>query len=100
MQKPLLAAVAAATILLAATFATSFATSSVAMPLAPVPLGAGSADGGLLKPVANICGMNGCAPVWTKRIQKPPANFVKRAVPMTVVPASEHQNSAPLAPIK
>lgn len=96
MQKPLLAAFAAATILSAATFATSAA----AMPLAPASLGIGSADARLLKPVANICGINGCAPVWTKRVQKPPPSFVRRAVPMTVVPVSQHQNTAPLAPIK
>lgn len=44
--------------------------------------------------VANICGLNGCAPVWTKRVHKPPPNFVKMAVPMTVV--QPKQNAAPL----
>jgi hypothetical protein len=68
-----------------------------AMPLiAPPLLGAIGGGAPLLERVANICGMNGCAPVWTKRVRKPPANFVKRAVPLTVVPASQQQNAAPL----
>jgi hypothetical protein len=94
MQKPLMAAFAAATILSAA----ALATSAAAMPLAPAPLGAPSADARLLERIVNVCGVGGCSPVWTKRIRKPPADFVKRAVPITVVPANQHQNAAPIAP--
>jgi hypothetical protein len=32
----------------------------------------------------NVCGVGGCATVFTKRVQHPPAGFVRRAVPLTV----------------
>jgi hypothetical protein len=32
----------------------------------------------------SVCGVGGCATVFTKRVQHPPAGFVKRAVPLTV----------------
>jgi hypothetical protein len=65
-----------------------------AMPLAaPSPHGA---DARLLERVTNICGISGCAPVWTKRIRKPLPGFVKHAVPLTVIPASQQQNTAPI----
>jgi hypothetical protein len=74
--------------------------SAQAMPLAaPSVLGVPSAAAPLLEQVANICGLSGCSPVWTKRIKKPPPDFVKHAVPI-VVQAHQTQNTAPLAPIK
>ncbi len=94
MAKALRAVLASAAIL----STISLGTGAVALPLAPPPLT--NAPAPLVERVANICGINGCAPVWTKRIHKPPANFVKRAVPLAVVPASEHPNSAPIAPTK
>lgn len=94
MAKALRAVLASAAIL----SAISLGTGAVAMPLAPLSLT--NAPTPLVERVANICGINGCAPVWTKRIRKPPPNFVKRAVPLTVVPASQQQNSAPIAPTK
>jgi hypothetical protein len=66
-----------------------------AMPLAaPSVLADSGAAGPLLERVANVCGISGCAPVWTKRVHKPPPNFVKMAVPMTVAPPP--RNTAPL----
>jgi hypothetical protein len=58
-----------------------------------MPLGTLRADTTITR-VTNICGLSGCAPVWTKRVHKPPPNFVKMAVPMTVAPPP--QNAAPL----
>jgi hypothetical protein len=34
--------------------------------------------------IRNVCGMNGCAPVFTKRIQVPPRNFTTTAAPLVV----------------
>jgi hypothetical protein len=66
-----------------------------AMPFAaPSALGVSSAAAPLLERVANVCGISGCSPVWTKRVHKPPPSFVKMAVPMTVVPPP--RNAAPL----
>lgn len=90
MAKALSAALASAAILSALTLGAR----AVAMPLTPPALGAANAPAPLVELVANICGINGCAPVWTKRVRKPPPNFVKRAVPLAVVPASQHQNAA------
>lgn len=74
-----------------------------AMPLMPLTalsvFGAPSTAAPLLERVTNVCGISGCAPVWTKRIQKPPAGFVQRAAPM-VVQTNQHVNAAPLAPTK
>jgi hypothetical protein len=65
------------------------------MPLAAPPvLGVQAAAAPLLERVANVCGIGGCAPVWTKRVHKPPPSFVKMAVPMTVV--QPPRNTAPL----
>ncbi len=58
-----------------------------------MPLGTVRAEPVITR-VAVICGLGGCAPVFTKRVHKPPPNFVKMAVPMTVVQPS--QNAAPL----
>jgi hypothetical protein len=60
-----------------------------AMPLAPP-----SAPSPLLERVANVCGISGCSPVWTKKVHKPPPSFVKMAVPMTVAPPP--RNAAPI----
>jgi len=95
MTKALRTALASAAIL----SAVMPGTSAVAMPLAPPALGAAHAPAPLVRRIANICGINGCAPVWTKRVQKPPANFARVAVPLVVAP-NPHQNTAPIAPIK
>jgi len=46
-----------------------------------MPLGAVRADTAITR-VAVVCGLSGCAPVLTKRVHKPPANFVTRAAPL------------------
>jgi len=38
----------------------------------------------LIVRVTSVCGVGGCAPVFTKRVQHPPAGFVQRAVPLAV----------------
>ncbi len=66
-----------------------------AMPLTmPSALGVPSDAAPLLERVANICGISGCSPVWTKRVHKPPPSFVKMAVPIVVTP--QPRNTAPL----
>jgi hypothetical protein len=56
-------------------------TPASAMTLGPLPSASG-ADAALLERVINVCGINGCAPIHVRRIQKPPANFVRRAAPL------------------
>lgn len=88
MAKALRAALAGAAILSAATLGTR----AVAMPLAPPAFRAASARAPLIEPVANVCGISGCAPVWTKRVRKPPPGFVTRAAPLVFPVASAPQN--------
>ena len=38
-----------------------------------------------IQPVRNICGMNGCAPVFVKRYTVPPRNISKTTAPPLVV---------------
>ena len=38
-----------------------------------------------------MCGLNGCGQIFTKRVQHPPAGFVKRAVPLTMPKATAVQ---------
>jgi hypothetical protein len=93
MQKTLLAAVAVGAILSGATLGTSATAMTLA---APSVLGIASADTMPIERVANVCGISGCSPVWTKRVQKPSPNFVKRAVPLVITVNQQHQNDAPL----
>jgi hypothetical protein len=80
--------------------ATAWSDGALAMPLAsPSALSLSSADAPLLEQVANICGISGCSPVWTKRYRKPPPNFVKLAAPLVVAPP-QPRNAAPIAPTK
>jgi hypothetical protein len=93
MQKTLLAAFAAGAVL----SGVALGAPALAMPLAaPSATGFAGVDSALLERVANVCGVNGCAPVWTKRVQKPPPSFTKMAVPITVTVNQQHQNAAPL----
>jgi hypothetical protein len=64
------------------------------MPLAAPSAFAGPGAAPLLERVANICGISGCSPVWTKRVHKPPPSFVKMAAPIVVMP--QQHNTAPL----
>jgi hypothetical protein len=91
MQKILRAAVTAVMVLASAALAASVKAMTLAATRPPA-----AATASQLMPVAVICGIGGCAPVWTKRVHKPSPNFVKRAVPLSAVPASQQQNAAPL----
>lgn len=91
MRKNVVAALSVAAVLSGATFATS----AVAMPLAPQPF-LRAANSSLLERVTNICGINGCAPIHVKRMRKPPPDFVKRAAPLVFPIAS----AAPKQPVQ
>ncbi len=55
------------------------------MPLAvPAVSAAANANADLIVRVTSVCGVGGCAQVFTKRVQHPPAGFVQRAVPLTI----------------
>ncbi len=88
MSKTVLAALAAAAIFSGATLATRVTAMT---PAAPSALGAASAPSALVERVTNVCGMNGCAPVQTKRVQKPRRKGVIPALSF-VQPASSPQN--------
>jgi hypothetical protein len=77
MQTTLRAALAITILALAAAIAADRAR---AMPLAAPVLG--PAD--LIVRVTSVCGVGGCAMVFTKRVQHPPLGFVKRAVPLAI----------------
>ena len=79
MPKTLRSAVAAVMILSSAALAAPVGAITLAAPRLPV-----GATAPQLTPVAVICGVSGCAPVRVSRVHRPPANFAKRAVPMTV----------------
>jgi hypothetical protein len=51
---------------------------------APAVPGAAAANANLVVRVMSVCGVGGCAPVFTKRVHHPPAGFVKRAVPFAI----------------
>lgn len=89
MPKNGLAALSAAALLSGAVLVTPAA----AMTLTPL-LGVARPDTALFQPVANVCGINGCAPIHVKRVRKPPAGFVKRAAPL-VFPIAGAQQTAP-----
>jgi len=57
----------------------------------PAALGVAASNAALLRKVVNVCGINGCAPIHVRRIQKPPAGFVKRAAPLVFPIASAPQ---------
>ena len=65
MQKTVLAALAAATILTSAVVGNRAAAITLAAP------GVAIANAGLVQQAAHICGNNGCIAVQTKRIFKP-----------------------------
>ena len=65
MSKTLLAAVATASLLSIGMLGTRAAAMPLALP------SAASARGTFVERVMNVCGMNGCVPVQTKRILRP-----------------------------
>jgi hypothetical protein len=80
MHKSLLVLLAVATVLSAA----AVGSQATAMPAARLPRGAATAGAVPVWQVRTICGINGCAPVFTKRIQKPPRKFTSTAAPLVV----------------
>ncbi len=92
MRKISIAAAAIAAIVCGGPFCTR---AQAMMPLSPSTFGATGAGATLTVPIAIVCGRTGCTPVWTKRVRKPPPNFVKRAVPLAIT-VNQHQNAAPL----
>lgn len=67
MRKARLTARAVAAILLAGVFGRGATAMTLALPSA---LGVGSAPAALVQKATVVCGMNGCAEVQTKRLQK------------------------------
>ncbi len=72
---------------------------AAAMPFAAPPASAG-AHGAAVQLVTSICGINGCAPVLTKRIQKPPRSFTTRAAPLVMPGAPTPAPTQAAAPAK
>jgi hypothetical protein len=81
LRKITLTALAAAAVLLGGVFGSQATAMTIAPPL---PSGAAKANAWPLQRVRSICGINGCAPVFTKRIVKPPHTFTTRAAPLAV----------------
>lgn len=80
-----------------------FASQATAMNAALPPLRAAATASALpIERVRSVCGISGCAPVFVKRIQKPPRTFTARAVPLVVpgapAPAPAPAAAAPTAP--
>jgi hypothetical protein len=84
MSKTLLAALVSAALLSTAMLGSRAAAMT---PASPSALAAASPRGALVERVTNICGLNGCVPVQTKRIirPRPVGNLVSR--PIIVQPA-------------
>ena len=82
----------------------AFGTQARAMPAAPPALrGLAKAEALPIQQVRNVCGMNGCAPVFVKRFQVPPHNITKTtAAPLVVsnspAPAQSALPSLPSLP--
>jgi hypothetical protein len=95
MHKSLLALLAVATMLGAATLGSQ----ANAMPAARLSRGAATAGAVPTWQIRNICGLNGCAPVQTKRIQKPLRKAPTTAAPVVVTGALTPA-PAPAAPTK
>jgi hypothetical protein len=74
-----------------------FISQATAMDAALPPLrAAAKANAWPVEHVRSVCGISGCAPVFVKRIQKPPRTFTARAVPL-VVPGARAPAPAPAA---
>jgi hypothetical protein len=90
MSRTLLAALSAGVLLSAV-----FGTRAAAMPLAAPAPGIGNASAALLQRVTNICGMNGCVTVYTKRIVRPRPTGKLVSVPVVAQPAPVVVQPAP-----
>jgi hypothetical protein len=77
----MLAAFAAAAVLSGALLAGQATAMNAALP----PLRAAArANAWPIERVRSVCGISGCAPVFVKRIVKPPRSFTARAAPLVV----------------
>jgi hypothetical protein len=99
LRKIMLIAIAAAAVLSAGPFGSQATAMNAALP----PLRAAArANTWPIERVRSVCGISGCAPVFVKRIQKPPRTFTARAVPLVVpgtpAPAPAPAAAAPTAP--
>lgn len=93
MRKITLVAIATAALLLGGPFASQATAMNAALP----PLrAAAKANAWPIEHVRSVCGISGCAPVFTKRIVKPPRTFTAKAVPL-VVPGAPAPAPAPAA---
>jgi hypothetical protein len=90
MSKTLLAALAAVALLSAGMLGTHAAAMTLAPPQA---FGVASVRGTLVERVTNVCGMNGCAPVQTKRIVRPKQFGSLVSTPIIVQPGSSLRQS-------
>jgi hypothetical protein len=96
-----LGALAAAAVLSGVALGNQATAMTIALP--PLPSAAKPAPWPIQQ-VRNICGINGCAPVFTKRIQKPPRKFTATAAPLVVsgtqatAPAPAAAPAAPSTP--
>jgi hypothetical protein len=79
MSKALLTSLSAAVLLSAV-----LGTRAVAMPLAVPAPGIANARAALVERVTNVCGINGCTPVYTKRIVRPKRTGTLIARPIIV----------------
>ncbi len=85
----------AAAMIVAVVGAAMFGGRTAAMPFA-APSASAGANGAAIQLVRSICGINGCAQVLVKRIQKPPRSFTAKAAPL-VVPGTPAPAPAPAA---
>jgi hypothetical protein len=93
LRKIMLIALAAAAVLSGALLAGQATAMNAALP----PLRAAArANAWPTERVRSVCGISGCAPVFTKRIVKPPRSFTARAAPL-VVPGTPAPAPAPAA---
>jgi hypothetical protein len=90
MSKTLLAALAAVTLLSAGTVCTRAAAMTLA---APPALHAANAHETFVERVTNVCGMNGCVAVQTKRIIRPRRVGNLASMPIIVQPAPNLRQS-------
>jgi hypothetical protein len=99
LRKIMLITLAAAAVLSGGPFASQATATNAALPSLRA---AAQASAWPIERVRSVCGISGCAPVFTKRIQKPPRTFTARAVPLVVpgapAPAPAPAAAAPTAP--
>jgi hypothetical protein len=81
LRKIMPIALAAAAVLSGSPFASQATAMTAALPSLRADANAEALP---IQRVRTICGISGCAPVFTKRIQKPPRKFTTTAAPLVV----------------